>query len=90
MATDGADGGGRGDRVRLWARRVLLCGVFVLFVVSVPWYRESGASPGMLLGLPDWVAVALLCYVAAAILTSLSWLLTPVRDPDRPAAGRGP
>jgi hypothetical protein len=34
------------------------------------------------LGLPDWVAVALLCYAAVAVLNSLAWLLTDVPDRD--------
>ncbi len=34
----------------------------------------------MLLGLPDWVAVAVLCYVAAAVLNAAAWLLTDVPD----------
>ena len=34
-----------------------------LYVVSVPWYRDSAAPLQLWLGLPDWVAVALLCYV---------------------------
>ena len=36
----------------------------------------------MWLGLPDWVAVALLCYAAVAVLNSLAWLLTDVPDRD--------
>ena len=34
----------------------------------------------MLFGLPDWVAVALACYVAAAFLNAGAWLLTDLRD----------
>jgi hypothetical protein len=61
-------------------RRLLLGAIGVLYVVSVPWYRESGAEPEIWLGLPDWVAVALGCYVAVAILNSIAWLLTEVED----------
>ena len=34
------------------------------------------------LGLPDWVAVALVCYAAAAVCNALAWLLTDVPDGD--------
>jgi hypothetical protein len=34
----------------------------------------------MLFGLPDWVAVALGCYLAAAFCNALAWLLTDVPD----------
>lgn len=55
----------------------------VLYVASVPWYRSAGEEPGSLLGLPGWVAVALLCYVAAAFANAAAWLLTDVPDvPD--------
>ena len=66
-----------------------MCGLYVL---SIPWYRSAGAEAELWLGLPDWVAVALLCYVGAALLNSLAWLLTDVRDPpaSRPEAGERP
>jgi hypothetical protein len=67
-----------------WApavRRVLLAAIGVLFVVSIPWYRD-GAEPSRWLGLPDWVAVALICYVAVAVLNSAAWLLTEISDGD--------
>jgi len=73
--------------VRRKLRSILLWGVGALYVLSIPWYRSSGAEPELWLGLPDWVAVALLCYVGAALLNSLAWLLTDVRD--EPAAGSG-
>lgn len=61
-------------------RIALLVAVVLLFVASIPWYREPGAVPIEFLGLPDWVAVALLCYVAAAVLNSLAWLITDIPD----------
>ena len=68
-------------RARL--RRLLLCGVVLLFLLSVPWYRDASSEPVLWLGLPDWVAVALLCYAAAAVLNAAAWLLTDLRDaPD--------
>jgi hypothetical protein len=56
--------------------------VGVLFGLSIPWYREPGAQTGTFLGLPGWVAVALLCYVGAAVLNAAAWLLTDVADPE--------
>ena len=61
-------------------RIALLVVVALLFAASIPWYREPGAAPIEVLGLPDWVAVALLCYVAAAVLNSLAWLITDIPD----------
>ena len=64
-------------RIRTW----LLLAIGLLYVVSIPWYRETGAEPTLWLGLPDWVATALLCYVGVAALNTLAWLLTDVSDP---------
>ena len=67
------------------ARRLLaalLALVVALYVVSIPWYRSGGAETSVWLGLPDWVAVALLCYAAVAVLNSIAWLLTDVPDRD--------
>ena len=70
-------------RPRPW----LLAAIALLYLVSVPWYREPGGTPGVVLGLPDWVAVALGCYVAAAVLNAVAWLCTEVDDaPDDPAS----
>lgn len=82
-----------------WARRTraaLLAAIGLLYVLSIPWYRSEGPS-GRLLGLPDWVSVALLCYVAVALLNCAAWLLTEVRDevpddvrdPDEPDRREG-
>lgn len=61
-------------------RRCLLGAIGVLYLVSVPWYRSGGEAAELVLGLPDWVAVALVCYVSVAVLNSLAWLLTDVPD----------
>lgn len=53
-----------------------------LYVLSIPWYREPGAVPTVVLGLPDWVAVALGSYVAVAVLTALAWLRASFEDED--------
>jgi hypothetical protein len=49
-------------------------------VLSIPWYRSGGEETGTLLGLPSWVGVAILCYLAAAILNAGAWLLTDIPD----------
>lgn len=61
-------------------RRALLGAIALLYVLSIPWYRAADAEPGLVLGLPDWVAVALGCYAAAAVLNAAAWLLAEVRD----------
>lgn len=63
------------------ARALLLAGIAVLYVVSIPWYRSAQAEPALLFGLPDWVAVALACYAGVAVLNCVAWLLTDVSDP---------
>ena len=70
-------------------RSALLSVIGVLYVVSIPWYRESGAQSGTFLGFPDWVAVSIGCYFAIAILNSIAWLLTDIPDADdsEPDAG---
>ena len=69
----------RGGSGRL--RLLLLAIIVVLYVVSVPWYRSTDAPLRVWLGLPDWVATALVCYVAAAVLNAWAWWITDVRDP---------
>lgn len=71
-------GGGRAARRRL--RVALLTGIGVLYLFSVPWYRGDDAGLRLWLGLPDWVAVAVLCYAAAAVLNAIAWWLTDVDD----------
>ncbi len=70
-----------------WRRRlraVLLSLIALLYIVSIPWYRPSGELASVVWGLPDWVSVALACYVAAALLNAVAWLATDV--PERDAA----
>jgi hypothetical protein len=61
-------------------RTILLSAIAVLYVFSIPWYRAEDAPLRLVFGLPDWVAVALACYGAVALLNSVAWLLTDVRD----------
>lgn len=75
----------RTGRPRL--RLALLGLIGLLYALSIPWYRPPGAAPALVLGLPDWVAVALGCYVAAALLNALAWLLTEVPDAHDDAQG---
>ena len=66
-----------------WKRNLrgfLLFCIGILFVVSIPWYRSSVGSVELIWGLPDWVAVALGCYVGVAVLNSLAWLLSEFED----------
>lgn len=64
-------------------RAALLACVALLYVVSIPWYREPGAEAKLVAGLPDWVAVALACYGMAAVVNALAWLRTDVPDVPR-------
>jgi hypothetical protein len=52
-------------------------------VLSVPWYRAPDAPLRLWLGLPDWVATALLCYLAAAVLNARAWWITDIDDGAR-------
>jgi hypothetical protein len=72
-------------------RRVLIAIIALLYLLSIPWYREAGEAPAIWLGLPDWVAVALGCYLGAALLNAVAWLLTevPDRDPGSDPTGGG-
>jgi hypothetical protein len=44
--------------------------------------------PSILFGFPDWVAVALACYIGVAVLNSIAWALTDVPDAS-PGDGEG-
>ena len=65
-------------------RTISLFMIALLYIASVPWYREAGATPSLWLGLPDWVAVSVLCYVAVAVLNAVAWLSTDVSDDPAP------
>ncbi len=55
---------------------MLLALIGVLYIASVPWYRDPDAPLRIVLGLPDWVVVAIGCYAAAACLNAAAWLLS--------------
>ncbi len=65
---------------RTFIRRACMVVIAVLYVVSVPWYRAADEPLRTWFGLPDWVAVALLCYVGVACLNAVAWLVTEVPD----------
>ena len=73
---------------RARVRRLLLAGIAVLYVFSVPWYRETDAPLRVWFGLPDWVAVALGCYIGVAVLNAMAWRLTDI--PDQYVEGQAP
>jgi len=77
-----------GPDARRRLRRQLLAVIAALYALSIPWYRETGAEPALWFGLPDWVAVALGCYVAIAVLNALAWLLADIEDAPPPAEPR--
>jgi len=76
-------------RSRRFAHAACMSVIALLYVLSVPWYRDSDAPLRLWLGLPDWVAVALLCYVGVAFVNAIAWILTDVHDdlPDDVADG---
>jgi hypothetical protein len=84
------DSESRRPRSRPRVRLLLLSAIALLYVFSVPWYRAPDAPLRIWLGLPDWVAVALLCYVAAAVLNALAWWLTDIRDDAMAPSGTKP
>jgi hypothetical protein len=65
-------------------RRILhfACMILIaaLYIISVPWYREDEAPLLLWFGLPDWVAVALACYVGVALVNAVAWSIADVPD----------
>ena len=60
-----------------WIRRLALLGIALLYLLAVPWFREAGAEPEIVFGLPDWTAWTLLCFCGVAVLNALaSWWLS--------------
>jgi hypothetical protein len=70
------------DQRRRRILRLLWGAIAVLYVVSIPWYRRGGDAPALWLGLPDWVAVAVGCYLAVAVPNAAAWLLAEVPDAE--------
>ena len=61
-------------------RALLLGAIGLLYLVSIPWYRAADAVPPLLLGLPNWVAIAVGCYLGAACLNAVAWWIAPLSD----------
>lgn len=58
-----------------------------LFAASVPWYLPPGSPARLWLGLPHWVVISLVAYLAVAVFTAFVvaryWSATPTGDePD--------
>lgn len=83
---------GGAEARRLPSRRAwLLLAIGALYVLSVPWYRASDDDPARVFGVPSWVAVAVVCYFAAACLNAVAWWTAPVSDElVEPDAAAGP
>ena len=83
-------GSNRVSTRRQRARLALLGAIGVLYVVSVPWYRDDDAPLRVWFGLPDWVAVALGCYIGVAVLNAIAWWLTDIPEAEaQPGASDG-
>ena len=52
------------SRPWIWAVYVFL------FAASVPWYLTPGSPARLWLGLPHWVVISLLAYLAVAVFTA--------------------
>ena len=65
---------------RRYLRRLAFVAIGLLYILSVPWYRSDDDAVAIVLGLPDWVAVALACYVTIAVLNGVAWWLGDVSD----------
>ena len=61
-------------------RAVCLSLIALLYVLSVPWYRDTQAPLRIWFGLPDWVTVALFCYAGVAAINAVAWFLSDVSD----------
>jgi hypothetical protein len=68
-------------------RSTLLLLIALLYLASVPWYRDANAAPSTIFGLPDWVFVAIACYAAVSLLNAAAWMLTDLRDDVTPGDG---
>ena len=76
--------------MRARIRRALLIAIGVLYLLSVPRYRQTGSAVTFIWGLPDWVALALACYVGVAILNCAAWLLTEMPEVESKEEPSGP
>ena len=79
------DSSGR-NRRRRRLQHVLLLAMAPLYALSIPWYRSSDEPLRLVAGLPDWVAVATVCYALIAVLNAVAWMLSDFEDPP-PTSG---
>ena len=63
-------------------RPLLLSLLPILILISVPWYRDTNSEPRFSLqaGIPDWVTVAIVCYLLHAIISACIWVFFPPAD----------
>ena len=54
-------------------QRTLFAGMLVLLGIGLPWYRDGGSAPAIWWGVPDWFAIAALCWLGIAALNALAW-----------------
>ena len=68
------------SRPWIWAVYVFL------FTASVPWYLPPGSPARLWFGLPHWVVISLLAYLAVAVFTAYVvtryWSVPPDEDAD--------
>ncbi len=48
--------------------------MLILLIMSVPWYRSDEQMSNTLFGFPEWVMVAIACYLAVTLINIGIWL----------------
>lgn len=56
--------------------------LLLLIVISIPWYRAGGEIGSVVLGLPTWIWMSLLCSLGVSILIAVGAMRFWVNDPD--------
>ena len=80
--------------------RWFLPAVVAILVVSVPWYLPSSIGGRLVLGIPVWTWITILCGLLLAVVTAFASLRLwrdggtgdhggQGQDPERDAAGKG-
>lgn len=76
---------GEADLVEPRSRPWIWLVYILLFGASVPWYLPAG-PPILWFGLPHWVVISLLAYLAVAVFTAYVvtryWSVPPDEDAD--------
>ncbi len=85
-ARDSPDSGSRQGRLEPRSRPWIWVVYVFLFAVSVPWYLPPGSPARLWLGLPHWVVISLLAYLAVAVFTAYVvaryWSVPPADGAD--------